>query len=171
MSVSTNNNDNVNTFDTDILIWSFAVVADKSLEKEQVKSFIEKLVYITMPMRDDELWRHGDLLCAQNSFAAILLHQMEQVDEQGRLAMVNEKLNTTKEIMRENIELALERDETLDEMRKTSEELSSMSRQFKKRAKQVKRFKMVQNAKHGLIIGLTEVMIGMVIGMDFLVKG
>lgn len=152
-------NDPMNPFsndqqqDTEVLVWSFVVVADMSLEKEQVQSFIEKLVYITMPMRDDELWRKGDMLCAQNTFAPILLHQMQQVDEQGRLAMVNEKVNTTKEIMRENIELTLEREETLDELRRQSEELSTMSKQFKKRAKQVKRFKMVQNAKHGVILG------------------
>lgn len=138
---------------TDVLIWSFVVVADKSLEMAQVKSFIEKLVYITMPMRDDELWRTGDLLCAQNTFAPILLQKMEQVDDQGRLAMVNEKVNTTKQMMKDNIELALERDQTLEAMQQGAEELSAMSKQFKKRAKQVKRFKMIQNAKHGLIVG------------------
>lgn len=138
---------------SDMLIWSFAVVADKSLEEKEVKSFIEKLVYITLPLRDDDLWRQGEMLCAQNSFAPILLQKMEQVDDQGKLAMVNEKVNTTREIMRENIELALERDEALHDLEKTSEELNVMSKQFKKRAKQVKRFKMVQNAKHGLMIG------------------
>ncbi len=106
-----------------------------------------------MPMRDDDSWRKGELLCAQSTFAPILLHQMEQVDDQGRLAMVNEKVNTTKEIMRENIEMALERDSRLEDLKKTSEELTAMSRQFKKRAEQVKRFKMVQNAKHGIMIG------------------
>lgn len=137
----------------EMMVWSFAVVADRSLEEEQVRSFIEKLVYITMPMRDDDSWRHGDLLCAQNTFAPILLQKMEQVDDQGRLAMVNEKVNTTKEIMRENIELALEKDEKLEDLNRTSEELSAMTKQFKKRAKQVKRFKMIQNAKHGIMIG------------------
>ena len=135
------------------IIWSFAVVTDKSLEEEQAKSFLEKLVYITMPLREDEMWREGDLLCAQNTFAPILLQKMEQVDEQGRLAMVNEKVNTTKDIMRENIELALEKDAALEDLTQTSEELSAMAKQFKKRAKQVKRFQMTKNAKHGLIIG------------------
>mmetsp|Transcript_9573 Transcript_9573/g.12048 ORF Transcript_9573/g.12048 Transcript_9573/m.12048 type:complete len:189 (-) Transcript_9573:43-609(-) len=139
--------------ESEMIVWSFAVVADKSLEDSEVKSFIEKLVYITMPMRDDDLWRTGDLLCAQNSFAHILLDKMEQVDDQGKLAMVNDKVNSTKEIMRENIELALEREETLEEMRGRAEELSGMTKQFKKRAKQVKRFKMIQNAKHGAIVG------------------
>lgn len=139
--------------DTEVLVWSFVVVADMSLDKEQVQSFLEKLVYITMPMRDENLWRKGDMLCAQNTFAHILLRKMEEVDEQGRLAMVNEKVNTTKEIMRENIELTLEREETLEELKRQSEELSAMSKQFKKRAKQVKRFKMTQNAKHGIMVG------------------
>lgn len=138
---------------TDMMIWSFAVVADKHLDEKEVKSFIEKLVYITLPLRDDDLWRHGEMLCAQNSFASILLQKMQQVDEQGKLAMVNGKVNTTKEMMRENIELALERDEAIEDLTRTSEELNAMSKQFKKRAKQVKRFKMAQNAKHGIMIG------------------
>jgi len=135
------------------LIWSFAAVADKTLEDAQVKSFLEKLVYITMPLREDDDWRKGELLCAQETFAPILLQKMEQVDEQGRLAMVNERVNTAREIMSKNIEMALERDQSLEELRNTSEELSLMARQFKKRSKQVKRFKMIQNAKHGVIVG------------------
>ena len=138
---------------SETIVWSFAVVTDKSLEEEQAKSFLEKLVYITMPLREDETWREGDLLCAQNTFAPILLQKMEQVDEQGRLAMVNEKVNTTKDIMRENIELALEKDAALGDLTQQSEELSAMAKQFKKRSKQVKRFQMMKNAKHGLIVG------------------
>jgi hypothetical protein len=136
-----------------MIIWSFAVVSEASLEKEQVQSFIEKLVYITEPNRGSSEWREGPMLCAQTSFAPILLNKMEQVDYQGRLAMVNEQINSTKEILHQNIDLALKRDETLDDMNQKSEELSVMAKQFKKRAKQVKRFKMVQNAKHGIIIG------------------
>merc|ERR1712038_854623 len=60
------------------LIWSFAAVADKTLEDAQVKSFLEKLVYITMPLREDDDWRKGELLCGQETFAPILLQKMEQ---------------------------------------------------------------------------------------------
>lgn len=138
---------------TEVLVWSFLVIADKSVEDEQVKSFLEKLVYITMPMREDESWRQGDLLCAQHTFAPILLQKMQQVDEQGRLAMVNDKVNTTKEIMRENIELAFQKDEALFQLKDQSEELNAMAKQFKKRSNDIKKFKMWQNAKHGLMIG------------------
>mmetsp|Transcript_21961 Transcript_21961/g.26901 ORF Transcript_21961/g.26901 Transcript_21961/m.26901 type:complete len:171 (-) Transcript_21961:291-803(-) len=134
-------------------IWSFCAVADKKLEDAQVRSFIEKLVYITEPFRESPEWREGDLLCAQASFAPILLQKMEQIQDQGRLAMVHQSVNTTKEIMRENIEMSLEREQNLNDLQKSSAELSVMGRQFKKRAKQVKKFKMIQNAKHGVIVG------------------
>lgn len=137
----------------DMLVWSFSVVAESSLDDNEIKSFLEKLVYITEPMRDSEEWRSGDVLSAQSSFAPILLQKMEQVTSQGKLAMVNQQVNTTKQIMAENIEMALAREETLQGLQNRSEELNVMSKQFKKRAQQVKKFKMIQNAKHGVVVG------------------
>lgn len=136
-----------------ILVWSFCAVAEQSLEDAQLRSFMEKLVYISEPLRDSAEWRKGEALSAQASFAPILLQKMEQVMTQGKMAMVNEKVDSTKQIMAANIELALQREETLEEMQQKSEDLNGMAKQFKKKAKQVKRFKMMQNAKHGVIIG------------------
>ena len=135
------------------LVWSFAAISESSLEKEQVKSFLEKLVFITEPMRQEEEWRYGDLLCGQESFASTLLQRMEQVEYQGRLAMVNQQIQSTKEIMSKNIDLILEREEHLQTMEERSESLNVLSKQFKKRSKQLKRYKMWQNAKHGVVMG------------------
>ena len=61
------------------LIWVFACVADKSLEDSQQKSFLEKLVYLTEPLRlDDYLWREGGLLACQGTFGPMLFQRMEQ---------------------------------------------------------------------------------------------
>mmetsp|Transcript_8677 Transcript_8677/g.10074 ORF Transcript_8677/g.10074 Transcript_8677/m.10074 type:complete len:225 (+) Transcript_8677:77-751(+) len=136
-----------------MIVWSFSAVAEQSLDDAEFRSFVEKLVYISEPMRESVEWRKGEVLCAQASFAPILLQKMEQVSTQGKLAMVNENINTTKQIMAENIEMALQREETLEELHQKSENLNGMAKQFKKRAKQVKRFKMAQNAKHGLMVG------------------
>uniref|UniRef100_A0A7S2SDH1 V-SNARE coiled-coil homology domain-containing protein n=1 Tax=Eucampia antarctica TaxID=49252 RepID=A0A7S2SDH1_9STRA len=138
---------------SDKLIWIFAVVSDSSLEKDQVKSFLEKLVFLTEPMRQDDEWRNGQLLCAQSTFAPTLLQRMEQVDYQGRLAMVNHNINSTKEIMSNNIDRILERDEHLHNLEERSSSLNLMSKQFKKRSKELKRKKMWQNAKHGAVMG------------------
>jgi len=148
-----NVNANVNGSGSEMKVWSFAAVAEKSLDSAELRSFVEKLFYITEPLRESEEWRNGDMLCAQASFAPILLQKMEQVQAQGKLAMVNQKLNTTKEIMADNIEMALAREESLQVLHAKSEETNVMARQFKKRAKQVKRFKMMQNAKNGLVLG------------------
>uniref|UniRef100_A0A7S4J1D9 V-SNARE coiled-coil homology domain-containing protein n=1 Tax=Odontella aurita TaxID=265563 RepID=A0A7S4J1D9_9STRA len=82
-----------------------------------------------------------------------LVNVLETVGYQGKLAMVNQSINTTKEIMARNIETLLERGETLEELDERATELNVMSKQFRKRAEQVKRFEMWQNAKHGLLIG------------------
>lgn len=128
------------------LIWIFAAVSDSSIEIDRVKSFLEKMVFLTEPMREEDDWRNGDLLCAQSTFAPTLLQRMEQVGYQGRLAMVNQNIDSTKEIMSKNIEMILERDEHLRDIEGRSSSLNAMSSQFKKRAKQVKRYKMWQNA-------------------------
>jgi len=92
-----------------MIVWSFLAVTEVSLEEDQAKSFLEKLVYITAVMRsDDELWRSGDMLAAQESFAPILLNKMEQVSDQGRLAMVNESASTTRDLMAENKEMVFQ---------------------------------------------------------------
>mmetsp|Transcript_16405 Transcript_16405/g.24624 ORF Transcript_16405/g.24624 Transcript_16405/m.24624 type:complete len:240 (-) Transcript_16405:300-1019(-) len=152
-NVNANGNINVNGSGSEMKVWSFAAVAEKSLDSAELRSFVEKIFYITEPLRESEEWRNGDMLCAQASFAPILLQKMEQVQAQGKLAMVNQKLNTTKEIMADNIEMALAREESLQVLHAKSEETNVMARQFKKRAKQVKRFKMMQNAKNGLVLG------------------
>lgn len=137
-----------------MIVWSFLAVSESSLEEDQAKSFLEKLVYITDVLRsDDYTWRNGDVLAAQESFAPILLNKMEQVSNQGRLAMVNESISSTKELMAENIERALERGERLDDVDERAQNLSAMSQVFQKRAKDIKRFSMWQNAKHGLLVG------------------
>jgi len=146
--------EDANEVGSPMIVWSFLAVTESSLEEDQAKSFLEKLVYITDVLRsDDYIWRNGDVLAAQESFAPILLNKMEQVSDQGRLAMVNESISSTKELMAENIERALERGERLEDVDERAQNLSAMSQVFHKRAKDIKRFSMWQNAKHGFILG------------------
>ena len=75
------------------------------------------------------------------------------VESQGRLAMVNQEINTAKDIMGKNIDLMLARHESLETLEKKSNECLDMSKQFRKRSEQIRRFQQWQNAKHGLLIG------------------
>lgn len=146
--------DESNIITDDMIVWSFIAIAETSLEEDQVKSYLEKLVYITDVMRsENDDWRNGEMLAAQETFAPILLDKMEQVSHQGRLAMVNDSVSSTRELMAENIEMALERSGKLEELDNEAKDLSAMSKVFKTRAKDIKRFSMWQNAKHGLLIG------------------
>ena len=138
-----------------LMVWKFAAVYHKELvQLDQVKSFLEKLVMITMePRENDYNWRHGDLLAAQTTFAPTLLQRMQEVTYMGRLAMVNKNLDGVKDIMASNIEAALSRGEKLEDMQVAATRLESMSLQFKKNTRKLKRFQQWQNAKYGLVVG------------------
>lgn len=139
----------------EIIVWKFAAVYHKELvEKDQVKSFLEKLVMITEVQRQEDYgWRYGDVLAAQESFAPTMLQRMQEVTYMGRLAMVNQDINGVKEIMASNIEAALNRGEKLEDMQESATRLEEMGRQFRKNAKKIKRFQQWQNAKYGLAVG------------------
>jgi tetrahydromethanopterin S-methyltransferase subunit B len=141
----------------DIIIWKFAAVYDSNtVKKDQVMSFLEKLSVITeMQRQEDYGWRYGDVLAAQETFAPTLQQRMQEVAYMGRYAMVNEKIDGVKEVMASNIEMILANGESLEDMQDKATNLEKAAQQFRKRAKDVKRFRMWQNAKYGLVVGTT----------------
>lgn len=137
-------------------IWSVSAVYDPSstVEAVQVQSFIQKIVTITEMFRDnDPSWKYGSALAAQKTFAPILMQRMEEVSYLGKMAMVNDQVESLKQIMARNIELILERGERLEQLQEESTHLQHMASIFKKRSTQVKRQMLWQNAKHGLVLG------------------
>lgn len=139
----------------EMLVWAFCSVYDSTVvKKDQAQSFLEKISGLTQLDRDSEYrWRHGDTLAAQEPFAEILLHQMEQVTYRGRCAMVNDQVNAVKEQMGRNIDLILERGEKIEDLQREATRLEEMSRSFQKGAKKLRRVQMWQNAKYGLVVG------------------
>ena len=100
----------------DLVVWSFAAAVELTFHDDEMKIFLEKLVYITEPMiSTDSESRHANELCAQASFAPILLNLMEQASTQRKLDMVNETVSTTKDMMNEDVELTLTRQEALED--------------------------------------------------------
>ena len=137
-----------------ILVWTFCCVYDsKKVSEETVKAFLTKLLYVSEPLRATPWWRDGETLSAQPSFAPTLQQQMEAAEHTGKMAMLNQHVEETKAIMASNIENILEQGEKIEDLQEESKELSVMAQVFKKKAKQVKRFKMWQNAKHGIMVG------------------
>lgn len=140
------------TTSDNLICWSYSAVYDPSfVSEEYVKKLLEKMIYLTEPLRETAEWQTGDVLCAQESFAPILLQKIQEVQSIGRIDELNKKIDTTKDLMKQNIDMMLEREETLNGIHRQSEELNGMAKMFKKRAKQIKRFKMIQNAKHGMV--------------------
>lgn len=140
--------------DGTFLIWSFCCVYDSTVKKDQAQSFLEKICGLTQIQREEEeRWRVGDTLAAQECFAEVLLQRMEEVTYRGRAAMVHEQVNSVKEQMGKNIDAILERGEKLEDLQEEATRLEEMSRSFKKGATKLRRVQMWQNAKYGLVVG------------------
>ncbi len=134
-----------------ILLWTFSCVYDPNeLSEDYAKAFLTKIVYVTEPLRGMPWWRDGGLLSAQPSFAPTLQQQMENVEQLGQLALLNQHVSETKNIMANNIENILERGEGIEELEDQASKLDELSKVFKKKAKQVRRLKMWQNASESL---------------------
>jgi len=137
-----------------VLIWVFAAVYDPSIIKlKDVQSFLEKIVAITEVFRESEEWKYGDTLACQASFAPILLQRMQEVTYYGRMALLEERLDATKALMQQNIEEILEREAKLEALNEDATRMQEMAAVFKKQSNKLRRLKMMQNAKHGLIMG------------------
>jgi len=140
----------------DAIVWVFAAVYDSNnVEQIQVQSFLEKIVIMTEVLRDEtEEWRMGETLACQETFAPILMQRMNEVTYLGKMAMLEKELENSKQIMGENVDMLLDREEKLQEqLGEKSSKLEEMASVFKKRSRKVRRLKMLQNAKHGAIMG------------------
>ena len=138
-----------------VMVWVFAAVYDiAAVELVEVQSFLEKIVTLTEMFREDEEWRNGETLSLQSTFAPILLQRMQEVTYLGKMAMLEQSLDESRKIMSDNVDLLLDREEVLREkLDKKSSAMTDMAQVFKKRTRKVRRMKMMQNAKHGLLMG------------------
>ena len=130
--------------DSENIVWVFAAVY-LNVELIEVQSFIEKIIGITENYRDaDPEWRTGLRLACQESFAPILLQRMQDVAHLGKMAMLSGQLDSTKQIMHDNITKILEREDRLLEK---ATRMEQMAADFKKKTKGLRRRMMWQNAK------------------------
>ena len=149
-----------------VRIWVFAAVYDSSLvEQLQVQSFLEKIVALTEMFRNNnndnnnddassENWKTGGTLSCQPTFAPILLQRMREVTYLGKMAMLQEHLDNSKQIMGDNIDVLLEREDKLrNQLNEKSSALHEMASVFRRKSRNLRRRQMMQNAKHGLVLG------------------
>mmetsp|Transcript_21757 Transcript_21757/g.31141 ORF Transcript_21757/g.31141 Transcript_21757/m.31141 type:complete len:239 (+) Transcript_21757:88-804(+) len=138
----------------DIIIWAFSCVYNTTeCSEETAKAFLTKLVFVSEPLRGMPWWREGGTLSAQPSFAPTLQQQMENVEQIDRLAIMQQHVDETKAIMHNNIENILERGDKIEDLQEEATKLNAAAKVFKKNAKKVKRFQMLQNAKRGVLVG------------------
>ncbi|KAL7559025.1 hypothetical protein ACA910_016368 [Epithemia clementina (nom. ined.)] len=144
------------------IIWVFAAVYNPEATSwtnskhilSDVQSFLEKIVGLTaMPRSSDPAWRNGGTLACQATFASILLQRMQEVTYLGTMARLTESLEGATELMQNNITAIMQREEQLSSMHDKSSQLNEMASVFKKKTSGVRRRMMMQNAKHGIILG------------------
>ena len=135
------------------LVFAICCVYDAAFPEVQARGYLEKLAFLTEPLRGTRQWTQGGTLACQDTFAPTLLQRMEQANSAGRAAMVSSKVDEVKAIMHENVELLLERGEKLDDLEEKAGVLKNMSNAFRKQARSAKRFQLWRQAKLGMVMG------------------
>ena len=144
------------------IVWVFAAVYNPEATTwehsdnilEVIKSFIQKIICLTsIPRLSEPEWRQGSTLSCQRSFGCTLLQCMEDVTYLGKMAMVNQSLQDTINMMQSNISAILDQENQLRDIKETTHKLDWMAASFKKKTKGIRRRMMMQNAKHGLVMG------------------
>ncbi|KAK1743755.1 hypothetical protein QTG54_005352 [Skeletonema marinoi] len=119
----------------DIIIWAFSCVYNTT------ECVLDKLVFVSEPLRGMPWWREGATLSAQPSFAPTLQQQMENVEQIDKLAKMQQHVDETTAIMQNNIENILERGDKIEDLQEEAQKLNAAAKVFKKNAKKVKRFR------------------------------
>lgn len=138
---------------TSMRIWVFAAVYDPTagVTKHDVQSFLEKIVTISENFRPD--WTGTATLGLQSTFAPILKQRMEEVTYYGKMALLDQQIQACQQTMQDNIEVILQNGERMEDLERSATQLQEMAGVFKKRARKLRRFQMMKNAKHGIILG------------------
>lgn len=140
----------------DHVVWVFACVYNpNNISQNVVQTFLTKLVEDTDISREKDFeWLYGPTLACQESFGPMLQHYMMQVSHLVKCSEMEKHIETAKLRMSKNIELLLERDAKIEDLNAEANELQKMAVVFQKRAREVKRMKMWQDAKHGMVMGM-----------------
>ncbi|GAX19647.1 hypothetical protein FisN_19Hh229 [Fistulifera solaris] len=151
--------------ESSLLIWVFAAVYDASVVTQvQVQAFLQKIVQLTELLRhEDPEWRSG--YNCQSTFAPILQQRMEDITHLAKIVALEQQLETTRAIMERNIELILDREERLlRRLHEKASEANEMAQIFRKRTRKVRRMQLMQQAKHGIVVG-TAITLGVAIAV------
>lgn len=142
--------------DGEYIMWVFACVYDpNNISKDLVQTFLTKLVVDTEQCREKDFeWLYGPTLACQESFGPMLQHYMMQVSHLKKVASIEKHIESAKTQMHRNIELLLERDAKIEDLHEEATKLQEMAVVFQKKARDVKRMKMWQDAKHGMVMGM-----------------
>lgn len=141
------------------VVWASCCVYDSGLINEKLaKNFVEKLLFLTEPLREETPPPPGQP-SPWASLAPMMQQRMEQSNAGGKLAMVQGQVDGIKEIMSNNINLMLEREQQLSELNDKATALGNASQLFQKGATKARKFQMWQQAKFGAAAG-TAVTVG-----------
>lgn len=91
----------------ELIVWIFACVYDTArIQKQQAKSFLEKVVGITELWREhDADWKSGRDMACQELFGPVLQQRMQEVTYMGHSAVLDESFGLSSQIIATNRKL------------------------------------------------------------------
>jgi hypothetical protein len=118
-------------------IWSFGCIYPEwALEFKYIESFAKHLIEISKNFREnDQVWKRGSYLAAQHHFSPTLLDMMSDTKSFERLDAAQKGIDDLVDTMGRNIDMILERDTKIDDLKEKSEQLNEAARIFKKNSK------------------------------------
>lgn len=146
-----------------LLMWVFCAVYDATVVTQaQVQAFLQKIVVLTeLPRQEDPEWRYG--YQCQTTFAPILQQRMQDITYLAKMVELEQQVEATRTIMERNIELIMDREERLlNKLHRKTTEANDMAQIFRKRTRKVRRMQLMQQAKHGILMG-TMITVGVAI--------
>ena len=103
--------------------------------------------------KDDGKCRTGVSLALAQSLQAVIERELETANSRSRIVKVENQIAEVRALMEKNVEAILDRQEQLDELSGKSEALQSAAKTFKKGARKLKRWHLMNQVKWGVAIG------------------
>jgi len=141
-----------------LTVWAFHIIFDQEFSESHAKMLLGNMVTWSKAHRTSPLWQAGGHLAAQLTSEGDLERLLQRANTastlpEAEMQQLASKVDDVQQLMKDNIELMLERQEQLELMGRKADELSAASKFLFKRARSAKRFQMWQEAKWGVALG------------------
>jgi len=138
---------------------SYIVCFGSNYSLVKAQSLCERLALMLGPMVDIELQNSGDTNLKKFSpngaadVRSVLEREIAQANSNAALQRVANQVEEVRAIMERNVEMILDRGEKIDQLNAKSDQLSEATQAFKKQARKLKRWHLMNQVKWGVAVG------------------